>query len=284
MNSSEQPSTRIQFPRLVYRKHIVIPTEHGAWSWLLVPFAVGAGVAGQFNLPVLLTLLGALSAYFMRQPMTVWLRARRGKARATDGPIAAGWGLTFALLGLLCLIGLALLERSAMLALVWPFAGILTLYLAAARYGRAGLRSLWMEIAGAAALSMMAPAAAIAGNGRIIGWEWALWGMMAAQNMLGALYVRLRIADTHHRPLKRRWAVWAAHLAGLLVGIGLGLKGLVPLATIVPFIGYLIRAVWAVAAPRPVPHIKRFGFTELGVEIASGLWILASYWLAWPDL
>ncbi len=279
MDLSKQQSNRIQFPRLVYRKTIVMPTEHGSWPWLLVPFAVGAGIAGRFNLPVWLTLIGALAAFFMRQPMTVWLRARRGKARAADGPIAAGWVLTFALAGLLALIGLIVLKRGAMLVLLWPFLAILALYLIAARYGRAGLRSLWMELAGAGALSMMAPAAAIAGNGRVIGWEWALWGMMAAQNVLGALYVRLRVADTHNRPM-RRWPIVAAHFVGLLVGIGVGIEGFVPLATAVPFAGYLIRAGWAAAAPHPIPNIKKFGFTELGIEIISGLWILAAYWLA----
>ena len=277
MDSSKR-QTRLQFPRLVYRKAIVMPTEHGSWPWLLVPFAVGAGVAGQFNLPVWLTLIGALAAFFMRQPMTVLLRVQRGKARAADGPIAAGWILTFALLGLLSLIGLIALERSAMLVLIWPFLAILVMYLIAARYGRSGLRSLWMELAGAAALSMMAPAAAIAGNGRIIGWEWALWGIMAAQNVLGALYVRLRVADTHNRAM-RRWPVLAAHLIGLLAVIGLGMGELAPLAPAVPFIGYLIRAGWTAVAPRPVPNIKKFGFTELGIEIVSGLWILATYWL-----
>lgn len=278
MDSSKR-QTRIQFPRLIYRKSIVIPTEHGSWPWLLVPFAVGAGIAGQFNLPVWLTLIGALAAFFTRQPMTVLMRVRRGKARATDGPIAAGWVLTFALLGLLSLIGLIALERSAMLVLIWPFLAILALYLIAARYGRSGLRSLWMELAGAAALSMMAPAAAIAGNGRIIGWEWALWGIMAAQNVLGALYVRLRVADTHKRAMPR-WPVFAAHLAGLLVIVGLGLGDLAPIATAVPFIGFLIRAGWTAVAPRPVADIKKFGFTELGIEIVSGLFILTAYWLA----
>ncbi|MCP4423751.1 MAG: hypothetical protein GY803_04590, partial [Chloroflexi bacterium] len=278
MNSSNQPTRPIQFPRLIYRKHIVIPTEHGSWPWLLVPFAVGAGVAERFNLAALLTLIGGLTVFFMRQPMTVWLRARRGKARAADGPIAAGWVLALAILGFLCLIGLIMLGRGAMLALTGPLAAVLVLYLVAARYGRAGLRSLWMELAGAAALAMMAPAAAIAANGRIIGWEWVLWGLMAAQNVLGALYVRLRVADTHRRA-GRRWPVFVIHLVGLAVIVFWGLMGLTPLGTAVPFIFFLVRAGWTAAAPRPIPHIKRFGFTEMGVEIASGLWILISYWL-----
>ncbi len=255
-----------------------MPTEHGAWPWMLVPLAVGAGVAGRFNLPVFFTLVGGLALFLMRQPMTVWLRARKGKARAENGPIALAWMAGLFVLGLVCLIGLLAQGRTAVLWLTLPFSVVLVFYLAASRYGRSGLRSLWMEVAGAAALSLMAPAAAIAANGRIIGWEWPLWGIMATQNILGALYVRLRVADTHQRPMNR-WPTAVLHLIGLTLVVGLIMGNVVPGGTAVPFILFLLRAIWATPTPRPVPNIKQFGFTELGLEIASGLWIIASYWL-----
>ncbi len=273
-NKNDQSSSG--FP-LVYRKHIVMPTEHGSWAWLLVPFFVGTAVAGQFNLPVLLALLGGLAVFFLRQPTTVWLRVRRKKARASDGPIALTWMGFFVTIGLLCLAGLLLSGRGMMVWLMGPFLLIFGLYMAAARYGRSGLRSLWMELAGAAALSMMAPAAAIAAAGLIENWIWWLWGLMAAQNVLGALYVRLRVYDTHNRVIKR-WPIGVAHLAGLLLVLGLGLGNSVPLLTAVPFAGFFFRSLWATAKPQPVADIKKFGFTELGVEIVSGLWLIASYW------
>ena len=40
----------------------------------------------------------------------------------------------------------------------------------------------------------------------------------------------------------------------------------IPWLAVVPFTGYLARAVWAVARARPVGNIKRFGFTEIGAE------------------
>ncbi|MEJ2747073.1 MAG: hypothetical protein P8183_04035 [Anaerolineae bacterium] len=135
-----------------------------------------------------------------------------------------------------------------------------------------------MELAGAAALSMMAPAAAIAATGTIENWMWWLWGLMAAQNVLGALYVRLRVYDTHNRVMAR-WPIGAAHAAGFLLIVGLGLGNVVPWLTAVPFAGFLARSLWVIAAPQPVANIKRFGFVELGVEIVSGLWLVASYWL-----
>ncbi len=55
--------------RAFFRKSLVVPTEHGAWSWLLVPWLVGAvvGLAAPADAPLaglalLLTLVGGLSA------------------------------------------------------------------------------------------------------------------------------------------------------------------------------------------------------------------------------
>jgi hypothetical protein len=276
MESSKQQENK--GVRLAYRKHIVMPTEHGSWAWLLVPFFVGTAVAGKFNLSVLLTLIGGLAVFFLRQPTTVWLRVRRKKARAADGPIALAWMLFFAAIGLICLVSLLLLGRWMLVWLLVPFVIIFALYMVAARYGRSGLRSLWMELAGAAALAMMAPAAAIAARGAFQAGTWALWELMASQNILGALYVRLRVYDTHNRAMKR-WPIVAAHFGFFLLIVWLGMRGTLPRLTAVPFAGFLLRSVWAVAAPRPVSNIKRFGFVELGVEIVSGLWLIASYWL-----
>jgi len=47
----------------------------------------------------------------------------------------------------------------------------------------------------------------------------------------------------------------------------------------VPFAGFLVRGLWAVQQPRPVPNMKRFGFTEVGVELLGGALIAAGYLL-----
>ncbi|MEJ2747072.1 MAG: YwiC-like family protein [Anaerolineae bacterium] len=67
-----------------------MPAEHGSWAWLLVPFFVGTAVAGRFNLPVLLALLGGLAVFALRQPATVWLRGTvHGYRAALSGGAAA---------------------------------------------------------------------------------------------------------------------------------------------------------------------------------------------------
>lgn len=69
-----------------FRKSLVLPAEHGAWAWLMVPFVVGSSVAGQLHPAIFLTLVGGLAAFLMRQPATIWLRIRQGAAGGATNP------------------------------------------------------------------------------------------------------------------------------------------------------------------------------------------------------
>ena len=128
---------------------------------------------------------------------------------------------------------------------------ILTLYLVASRQRRVNIRTLWMELAGAAGLSAMAPAAYIAGTGNLNSIAWILWGLMAGQNVSSVFYVRARIADTHHRPVNRSLVLWT-HLAILLAVAAIVLSSAVSWLAIVPFVAYVVRAGWVFSSERPV--------------------------------
>jgi hypothetical protein len=255
-----------------FRKQIILPTEHGSWSWLLVPLFVGAGVAGVWNTAVTLILLGALAAFLMRQPASVWLRVQQGRARQDNGPIALGWLLGFGGMAAGCLIGLLMMGHGALLWLFVPITAVLLIYLIAVRQRR----SLGMELTGAAILAVTAAAVLVVVDGRFTAQAIILGALMAAQNVLGALYVRLRIADTHKRPINRT-IVFITHLIIFILCLVTGFINITPLLAALPFFGILLRASWARPQPRPIANIKSFGFAEIGVEIASGLLIVISY-------
>lgn len=269
--------------RPLFRKSIVVPTEHGAWSWLLVPWLVGAAVglaaparADLAALALLLTLVGGLSAYLIRQPATAYLRIRQGRGRQADRPLALGWMAGFGLAALACLVGLLLLGRTTLLGLAVPFLGLLAVYLVAARAGRAAMRSLGMELAGAAGLALSAPAAYVAATGQLSPTALALWALLALQNVTGVLYVRQRLADTKGQPGHRRLTL-VGHVAVLVAVAAAAAVGWVPWPAAVPFAAFLARAAWAVQQPRPIPNIKRFGFAEIGVELLGGALIAAGF-------
>lgn len=260
----------------IFRKTLVIPAEHGSWFWLLVPFFVGAAVGGRVNAAVLLTLTGGLAGFLTRQPATAWVRIRRGRGRQRDEPLAAGWTIGLGLLALLSLAGLLALGHTALLWLLLPPAAMLAVYLGVAGVQRARVRNVWLEVGGAAGLALMAPAAYVAASGRLEPTAWALWGLMAAQNVLSVLYVRLRLADTKKRPANGGF-VLGSHAAGVMLAAAAATASAIPWPAVALFGGLLLRAGWAVQAARPVADVRRFGFTEVGVEMAGGLWIVASY-------
>lgn len=254
----------------------MLPAEHGSWSWLLVPYLVGVGVAGAWSPSALLVLLGGLSAFLLRQPATAWLRIRQGRGRRSDRALAAGWTVALAAASVACLVGLLLSGHTALLWLTPPILLILILYLAVAQINRSQVRTLWMEVAGASALAVMAPAAHAAARGTLETTAWVLWALMATQNVMGVLYVRARIAQMHGRRVRGSIVV-GGHIGGLLLCAALVLLTGAPGPVLLPFGAFVLRAVWVALRPRPLQNIKRFGFSEVGVELASGLWIIASY-------
>ena len=262
--------------RRLFRRQVVIPSEHGSWSWFFVPYFVGLLVAGQWNVSALVVLIGGLAGFLIRQPASVYLRIRSGKGRRSDESLAAAWMLILGAIALLSLVALLAMGLTELLWLMVPMVGIFAFYLVATRQRKAAARTLWMELAGAIGLAAMAPAAYIAATGQLDSIAWALWLLLAGQNALGVLYVRLRIADTHQRQIDRLPTLWVH----ILVVIALSLTALanqIPWLVAVPFAGYLVRAIWAVSRVRPVANIKRFGFSEIAFEILGGLLIAAGW-------
>jgi hypothetical protein len=276
MDRSTDHQPLIRQKRRIFRRQVVIPSEHGSWPWLLVPYFVGLLVAGQWSVPALVVLIGGLAGFLIRQPASVYLRIRSGKGRKSDESLAAAWTLILSSIALLSLFALLAMGLIELLWLLFPMVGIFAFYLLAARQRRAAMRTLWMELAGAIGLAVMAPAAYIAARGQLDAIAWALWLLLAGQNALGVLYVRLRIADTHRRQINRPSILWA-HVLVLIAFSLAALVNQIPWLVVIPFAGYLVRAIWAVSKVRPVTKIKRFGFSEVAFEILGGLFIAAGW-------
>lgn len=261
-----------------FHKAYLLPAEHGSWSWLLVPYLVGAAIAPQFSFASLFVLIGGLSIFLVRQPATAWLRIKQGRGRRGDEPVTLAWTALFLALAALSFVALLVMQRLVLVWLLPPVAALLMLYVAVARINRARVRSMWMEIAGGAGLAVMAPAAYAAGSGQLDTIAWLLWFLLAMQNVLGVFYVRLRIADRRGRS-EPRMPLLLSHASGLLlVALALAVTA-APVAALVPFAFFLGRASWLAAARRPVENMKQFGFTEVGVELAAGVWLILTFLL-----
>jgi len=266
-------------------RRLLFPTEHGAWSWLVVPYVTGVAIGGSLAATapgaataVLLVLVAGLSVFLVRQPFAAWLRIRSGRGLKARLPLARNLSLLLLALAGLSLSGLVALGRTQLLLLGAVALGLLLLYLGAARLGRTGMRAATTELLGAVGLSLTALAAVIAVTGTIPPGGWWFYLLWAGYNALGVLYVRLRIGDTRGRK-GRRTPVVVWHLAFLAVVVALAAWKAIPLVAILPFIGISLRAGWVARSPRPVERVKRFGFTELGLAFVTGAVITLAYWI-----
>ena len=55
----------------LFRKHVMLPAEHGSWIFLLSPLLIGLVVGGSFTFASALLIVAALAAFLLRQPVTI---------------------------------------------------------------------------------------------------------------------------------------------------------------------------------------------------------------------
>lgn len=259
-----------------FRKHLLLPSEHGSWSWLIVPYFVGVIVGGTVNVAVILVFTGSMATFLLRQSASLWVRARRGNGRLRDIPILQKIVIILTSIATLSFIGLMAFGLTDLLLLALPVVPFFVLYMFSARQRQSDTRVLGMEIAGSAALALVAPAAMVAATGSLSTDAWMIGGLMAAQNVLGVLYVRQRVDDTHGRA-GNRLLMLGMHTAVLMLTLVAAALYWMPLLAALPALFLLLRALWAYRAPRPIADIKKFGFSEVGVEIAGGLIVAVAY-------
>ena len=247
--------------KLLQRYKIIFPSEHGSWPLTLTPFVIGAGVAGRFPLPVWLCLLAILALFLARQPISLWLRIRRGKARRADAPAAIFWSLLLSGVAALAGVGLLLSGRQAILWL--------------------GPRRLSVELIGVVGLALAAPAAYVAATGTLDTTAWLVWGISALHSVISVLYVRLRVDATHRRlsPAGARMVV-LAHLLSLGLVLGTAAGGWLPWLVALPIALLLARAVYAAWRRPPLDNVKRFGFTEIGYSLAFAAIVIIAFLIA----
>lgn len=261
---------------LLKRYRMILPTEHGSWSLMLTPFVIGAGVAGKLPSPVWLCLIAVLALFLARQPITLWVRVRRGKGRRANGPAALFWSIILLVIGGLAGIGLLAMGRLQVLWLGLPAVGILIITLAITTWK--GPRQLSTELIGVIGLALAAPAAYVAATGQLDLTAWLTWGVSAAHSVISVLYVRLRIDERHDRATYRQaMAVVAAHAFSLAAAVGLALGGVLPPLLAIPVGLLLIRALYAAWRKPPLNDVKRFGFTEMGLALGFAALVIAAF-------
>ena len=245
------------------RSALKLPKEHGAWAMLYAPFILGVAVAGRVNWPVLLLLLSTTAVFISRESLLVYWRARaRGRDAAEVGrtlllylALAAAFGaplvLAFKLFWLipLGLIGAALLLINGKQA---------------TRMEERGTTGEIMAIAG---LTMTAPAAYYAADGRREMTAFWLWLLSALYMASSVFYIKLRVYRLNPRKQaeqRKAWRSCAAYHSFLIVALpALIFAGSLGLFAFIAFTPALVRTFWGMFMPKTKVNLTRAGILEI---------------------
>ena len=224
----------------ILRRHIALPTEHGAWIWWIGPLLIGAAAGEQRNADVAVLFLTALAAFLARHPLTLLVKVRSGRRSTRDLAPAAFWAGLYSFLASAGVILLLLKGHGRVLWLAVPGLPVFAwhLWLVNQRAER-GQRAIELAVSGV--LSLTAPAAYWLAQGNGLMEPWLLWLLTWLQTAASIVHVYLRLEQRRldQMPsMPERWRMGTRsllyHSFNLLLSLSLALSGLFDLPFLVP--------------------------------------------------
>jgi hypothetical protein len=229
--------------RRVALRPLLLPSEHGAWAFLLEPIAVGLLMAPSSS--GIRIALGAIAAFLARHPLLLALRDRRRGKRYPRTAICEAIALAYASLSVIAFLSV---EPRVLLPLL-AAAPLAALHFAFDLRNEG--RTLFAELAGAIAPAATVAAITIASH-RPAAFACALWGLLAARSIVSILYVRSALRGESRR------LMLAAHAGAVVVAALLTLEQIVSFGAVVAMMVLLLRAV-----PNPSLSARSVGVREV---------------------
>lgn len=264
-----------------FKKQIALPQDHGSWVFIISPLLVGLFAGKTFRVEALYLILAAMSAFLMRQPVTVIVKALSGRRSASDLPAARFWVLVYGLIAAGALTGLILSGFGYILYLAVPGAPVFAwhLWLVSKRAER---RQEGVELIATGVLSLCAPAAYWVGMQRYDPFGWWLWMFTWLQSAASIVYAYLRLSQRdisqEQAAVMKRSEWWRMGRRTLLytsfnviLAFYLGAQILIPYWTFVPFLAQWLETLWGISHPAVGWKPVRIGVRQL---IVSVLWTI----------
>jgi hypothetical protein len=265
------------------RRHIALPSEHGSWVFILSPLLIGLFAGGGWSLSSAYLVIAAMSAFLLRQPVIIAVKAYSGRRSRRDLPAARFWITVYGLVGLFSLAGLILQGFANILILALPGIPVFVWHLVLVSR-RAERRQIGVEIVGSGVLALAAPAAYWVGIGETAPMGWWLFGLTWFQSAASIVYAYQRLEQRvldHYPGLQERLRMGRRAL--LYTSFNLASVVALSLAQILPawlFLPYAIQWVETIyGTQRPAVGVKP---THIGVRqlIVSALFTFL-FILAW---
>ncbi len=237
-----------------------------------------------------LLVVAALSAFLLRQPLSIAVKAYSGRRSRQELPAARFWTLVYGLLGLAAVAGLLALGFGQLLLLVVPAVPVFAWHLLLISR-RAERRQLGVEVVGSGVLALAAPAAywVLSGTTNLLGdpLGWWLWLLAWLQSAASIVYAYLRLEQRGLKawpPLPERLrlarrALLYTSFNLVLVGLLSGLRWLPPLLA-VPYAIQWLETVWGALRPAVGVRPTAIGLRQLAVSSLFTLTFIFAW--VWP--
>jgi hypothetical protein len=260
-----------------FKKQIALPQDHGSWVFILSPLLIGIFAGGNFNPATLSLIIAAMSAFLIRQPMTVAVKAYSGRRPKTDLPAARFWALVYGGVAALALLGLILEGFGYILYLAVPGAPVFAWHLWLVSQ-RAERRQAGVEVIATGVLSLTAPAAYWVGIREYDPIGWWLWALTWLQSAASIVYAYLRLGQREleqsqasvgtrsewQRMGSRAFLYTSFNLAASIV---FGLSNHIPRFIFVPFFVQWLETIWGIANPAIGWKPTRIGIRQLVISM-----------------
>ncbi|GJQ36127.1 MAG: hypothetical protein JETCAE01_21370 [Anaerolineaceae bacterium] len=277
--------------RSLFKRHVALPQDHGSWVFILSPLLIGIFEGGTVRNSTLYLVIAAMSAFLMRQPLTVTVKALSGRRPAADLPAARFWVLVYGLISAAALIGIILEGFGYVLYLAVPGAPVFAwhLWLVSKRAER---RQAGVEVIATGVLALTAPAAYWVGRGEYDPIGWWLWSLCWLQSAASIVYAYLRLGQRELSPDQAQvrtrgdWIRMGARALtytsfNLLFSAISGFASLIPPLIFIPFLLQWLETVWGVINPAIGWKPTRVGVRQLIVSIIWTVLFIAFWSQPW---
>lgn len=260
-----------------FKKQIALPQDHGSWVFILSPLLVGIFAGKTLSIATLYLIIATMSAFMLRQPVTVTVKALSGRRPKTDLPAAWFWVLVFGAIATAALIGLILSGFGYLIYLAIPGAPVFAWHLWLVSQ-RAERRQASIEVIATGVLSLSAPAAYWVGIGEYDPHGWWLMVFTWLQSAASIVYAYLRLEQ---REIGQNQAAAMSRSDWLRLGRRaffytffnvlfsslMGILNFAPSLIFIPFLAQWLEAVWGIYHPAVGWKPTKIGIRQLMVSI-----------------
>ena len=258
----------LSLQKVLKAKHIAIPAEHGAWIFLFSPLLIGLTIGG-FSRGSLPLVSAVLSAFLIRQPMTIMVKILAGRRPKKELYPAIIWMSIYSIILIASLVALILLKYQFILYLAVPAIPVFFwhLWLVSKRAER---RQILIEIVAGGVLALAAPAAYWIGLERYAPLGWLLWGLAWLQVVGTILNAYLRLHQRQLREMPARVELLKMSASALIfntllfAGVSLlAIMGWVPSFLPFAFLIQPLEVIWGTYHPAIFVSPVKIGIRQL---------------------